>query len=121
MRAERFELPLRIVVDDPVPGLALALQRGAAAKAELVHVAEGAGEPLPFDLEVNVEGALGDGGPRLLGPYIQGPPEARFIYLAVGRLAGQAASPWAGRIKVPLRGLTWDMIDGLPPRQRLEA
>ena len=33
MREDRFDLPLRIVVDDPVPGVAMVLQRGASGKA----------------------------------------------------------------------------------------
>jgi hypothetical protein len=64
MQPERFELPIRIVVEEPVPGLAVALQRGKAAKATLVPPSswssdavvfapkiqpapEGAGRPLP--------------------------------------------------------------------------
>ena len=117
MRTERFDLPLRIVVQDPVPGLAIALQR----KAELVGAATGSGEHLAFDLEVSVEGSLPDGRPRLLGPYVQGPPAERFVYLCVGRYAGQADSPWGGRVKVPLGALSWVLIEALAQGGRIEG
>jgi hypothetical protein len=121
MPPERFELPLRIVVEDPVRGLAMMLQRGKAAKMELLPPASRSAEAVAFDFAVTVDGRLPDGRPRLLGPHVQGPPEARFVYLCVGRYAGQADSPWAGRVKVPLGGLGWDEIQALPPGGRLAA
>lgn len=111
----KTDLPLRIVIDDPVPDLAIALQRGASADAELV------GRAPQFDLEVTVDGALPDGRPRLLGPFVQGPPAERFVYICVGEMAGQIASPWRGRVKVPLGQITWELIESLPPGGRLEA
>ena len=121
MRQGRFELPLRIVVEDPVPGLQLALQRGSSAAAEIVGAAASSGGSLVFELSVSVNGALPDGRPRLVGPFVQGPPADRFIYLCVGEMAGQAGSAWRGRVKVPLGGLTWEIIEALPPGARLEA
>lgn len=122
MRADRFELALRIVVRDPVPSLAMALQRGGSG-AELVGLAESAGEDLAFELELEiaVEGTLPDGRPRLLGPFVQGPPRERFVYIAVGHYAGQAEADWAGRVKVPLGGITWALIEALPPGGRIEG
>jgi hypothetical protein len=121
MRAERFELPIRIIVVDPVPGLTIALQRGKAAKAALVPPSGRSADGVVFDLDVTVDGRLPDGRPRLVGPCVQGPPEARFIYLSLGRHAGQADSEWAGRVKVPLGGLGWDQIAALSPGARLAA
>jgi hypothetical protein len=121
VRPERFELPIRIVVVDPVPGLSIALQRGQAAKAELFPPASQSAEAVVFDLEVTVDGRLADGQPRLLGAAVQGPPKGRFVYLAVGTYAGQRASSWGGRIKVPLSGLSWKQLEALAPGQRLVA
>jgi hypothetical protein len=118
MRVDRFELPLRIVVENPLPGLAMALQRGAG---QTVGVAASSGQPLAFELDVTVEGALADGRPRILGPWVQGPPADRFVYLRVGQYAGQVGSPWAGRVKVPLKGIGWAEIEALPPDHRLEG
>lgn len=102
MPTEPFELPMRIVVDDAIPGLAIAMQRG---KAELVAPARRSDDAVTFDFEVTVNGRVADGRPRLLGPFVQGPPDARFVYLAVGKYAGQAVAAWAGRVKVPLSGI----------------
>ncbi|HVJ53869.1 MAG TPA: DUF5990 family protein [Aliidongia sp.] len=121
MRAKRFELPIRIMVEDPVPELAMALQRGRAGTASLVSPASRSANAVAFELAVTVDGSLPDGRPRLLGPYVQGPPEARFVYLAVGRYAGQADSEWGGRVKVPLGGLGWNEIEALPPGGRVVA
>jgi hypothetical protein len=118
---ERLDLPLRIVVEEPVRGLALALQRGQAGKATLLAPASNSSAAVRFDLEVTVDGSLPDGRPRLLGPFVQGPPDARFVYLAVGKRAGQVESPWDGRVKVPLGGLAWEHIEALPPNGRLVA
>jgi len=70
---------------------------------------------------VTVDGCLADGRPRLLGPAVEDPPKARFVYLAVGTYAGQTASSWGGRIKVPLGGLSWDQIEVLAAGQRIVA
>ena len=121
MRADRFELPLRIVIEDPVPGVAIALQRGAAAKGELVQAAAASPAAIIFEFETLVEGALPDGRPRIIGPYVHGPPGARFVYLCVGQLAGQPGSPWTRRVKVPLGWLSWGLIEALEPGTRLEA
>jgi len=121
MQREPFPLPLRIVVDDPVPGLALALQRGQAGKAELVPPVSRSANAVVFDLEVTVGGRLPDGRPRLSGPYAQGAADARFVYLCVGAYAGQADAQWSGRIKVPLAGIDEEKIQALASGARLVA
>lgn len=110
---DRFDLPLRITVDDPVPGFFMALQRGATATAEMVRPVTGC----TFDFTVTVDGTLKDGRPRLLGPCVQGPPDARFIYLVIHR----PFPPWSGRAKVPLKAMTWADIEALKPNERLCA
>jgi hypothetical protein len=121
MRPDRIELPLRIVIEDPVPVVAIAVQKGASGKAELVPPASASPQALAFELEVTAAGALPDGRPRFLGPCVQGPPAARFVYLCVGQMAGQPGSPWTRRVKVPLGGLDWPLIEALAPGQRLTA
>jgi hypothetical protein len=49
--------------------------------------------------------------PEFTGPLVQGPPGDRFIYLDIGTYAGQADSCWSRRLKVPLSGITGQMID----------
>ena len=121
MRAEKSVLPLRIVVDQPVPGVAIALQRGSGHKFGLVGPVGASAEALVFEFDVAVDGETAEGRPRLLGPFVQGPPSARFVYLNVGTMAGQVESPWQGRTKVPLGGITRQAIDALLPARRLTA
>ena len=119
--AEVMNLPIRIVINDPIPGVGIALQRGATAHGELVPPAASSPHALAFEFEIRVDGALAEGRPRLLGPFVQGPPGARFVYLCVGRAAGQFGSEWSRRVKVPLGGILWDLLRMLPPQGRIEA
>lgn len=121
MTAERSALPLRIVVKQPLPGVALALQRGASAKAILVGPAHVSVDSIVFDFEVTLDGSTAAGGPRLLGPFVQGTPTGRFIYITVGANAGQIGSPWKRRAKVPLDAIDRESIEALAPGERLTA
>src|SRR6202000_2396242 len=83
--ADRVEASIRVIVNNPVQGLTIALQRGSATKATLVPPTEVSSDSMKFEFEVTAAGRLANGKPRLLGPFVQGPPEARFVYLCVGR------------------------------------
>lgn len=101
------ELAIRIIVEDPLPGVALALQRGRDAidpptTATPTHVT--------FDFPLRLGKPQSGGKPTFLGPHTQGPPATRFVYVTVGRRAGQATSPWDRRAKVPLAGITGALI-----------
>lgn len=96
-------LPLRIIIEQPLPGVALAIQHGkdgleqptATSPAEVV-----------FDFSVRIGTPQPDGTPNFVGPFTQGPAAGRFVYVGVGRQAGQAKSPCDGRMKVPLTGIS---------------
>lgn len=100
------ELPLRVVVVGPLPGVAYRLQRG---KADLEEPARQDPETISFDFTVRVR-AAGD-ALNLTGPYAQGPPTARFLYIGSGKHAGQQHSCWDRRAKVPLTGITKAQIE----------
>lgn len=108
-RPPDIELPMRIVLRRPPAGVRFALQHGAAGangKAALVGAldADGHGD-LVFELTVRAR--IGDDGSiRFLGPFTQGPPNARFVYITVGTRAGQLDSCWDRRAKVPLAGIS---------------
>jgi len=101
-RAQQAELRLRITVVDPPAGVAFAMQRG---RSELAPAVETRADALVFEFPVSVADASCD-PPRLVGPFTQGPPAGRFVYINVGTAAGQRGSPWSRRIKVPLYSLT---------------
>ena len=96
---------LRVVVRNPPKGVRWCLQRGASELA--AHAVSKDGEDLSFDLEVRAQPL--DGGVRFLGPFTQGPPKARFLYLCSGTSAGQRDSCWTRRAKIPLPGIDWPM------------
>jgi hypothetical protein len=71
----------------------------------------------------HAERAAEVGLPNFLGPLTQGPATGRFIYIDIGRLAGQKDCEWERRLKVPLSGITWDLIRDVSanPKLVLEA
>ena len=42
---------------------------------------------------------------------MQGPAGQRFVYIDIGTCAGQTGTPWSRRLKIPLNGITWELVD----------
>src|SRR5262249_47881238 len=103
------ELRLRIVLIAPPSGVDFGLQDGKGSAYKTIQKQRSKGDDLSFDCTVTVKDNREDGLPNFLGPLTQGPTTGRFIYIDIGRLAGQHDSCWERRIKVPLGGITWDM------------
>jgi hypothetical protein len=69
-------------------------------------------ENLSFKCPIKIKGdRLKDHSPKLSGPFVQGSPSARFIYIDIGTYAGQSDSIWSRRLKIPVTGITWDIIE----------
>jgi len=102
-------ITLRIVLEQPPPGVAYAVQKGKGAIYDTILKHSADGGDLTFEFAVEVRGERGKGEPDFGGPLVQGPRGGRFVYLDVGKYAGQATGAWGGRIKVPLTGITWRM------------
>ena len=102
-----FVLPLRITLLSPPPNVRFALQRG---KQELFKPTVSTGANLSFSFEIRVKGDPESGPPRLLGEFVQGPPAARFVYVNSGKRAGDSDTFWDRRAKVPLRDITWSLL-----------
>ena len=49
--------------------------------------------------------------PNFLGPFTQGTPRQRFIYVCVGEYAGQKNTEWARRVKIHLSSITWQQVE----------
>ena len=105
------KLPLRIVLEKPPRDVDFGLQNGRGSNYETIQKQRFKGEDLSFEFNVRVKGGPKDPAPNFLGPSVQGPPTERFIYIDIGTYAGQTDTGWSRRLKVPLRGITWDMID----------
>jgi hypothetical protein len=115
-----LEIPIRVIVVDPPRGVQFCIQRRSN---DLVGQIKASGEDLSFDLVIRAAYAAGDGLPRFLGPFTHGPPAQRFLYVCAGTCAGQAESCWTRRAKIPLSGITGQLIEQLrnTASARLEA
>lgn len=105
-------LTLRIVVEDPPPGVDYALQKGKGGAYQTDQKQRSVGKDLVFEFSPAVRGGVLSTDAAVTGPYIQGPRGRRFIYLDIGTYAGQADSCWSRKLKVPLDTLTAQMAGG---------
>ena len=115
------ELSLTIVLERPTAGVDYGLQKGRGNDYETVQTQRGANKDLTFEFSVRVnEGKKGN--PNFLGPFAQGGADGRFVYLDIGTYAGQKNTGWARRLKIPLVGIDWKVIDAAAKaRKPLEA
>ena len=116
------DLPIRLVLVDPPCGVDFGIQHGSGARYETRFVQQAKQGVVIFDFSLSVTDNRKDGLPNFMGPFAQGPPASRFIYVDVGTYAGQRDTPWSRRIKVPLQGITWALIrrvTGKPGHQLL--
>jgi len=108
-----MNLPLRIIVQKPPAGLDYGLQKGSGSQYETVQIQRADGGDVEFCLEVELKNdSQAKGEPRFGGPFIQGPPLGRFIYIDIGQYAGQAGA-FGGRIKIAFSDISWDIIGRL--------
>ncbi|MEP7145014.1 MAG: DUF5990 family protein [Ferruginibacter sp.] len=103
------ELRLRIILENPTVGVDFGLQKGSGNKYETVQKQLSIGKNLFFEFNARVK--LADNkSPVFLGSFVQGTPIDRFVYIDIGTYAGQKYSKWGRRLKIPLSGITPDMI-----------
>ncbi|MBD2701797.1 hypothetical protein IC229_14190 [Spirosoma sp. BT702] len=108
------ELRLQIVLEKPTPGVDFGLQKGSGNAYETIQTQRSAGADLSFTCTARVKSdSFNKESPVLLGPFVQGPPDSRFVYLDIGKTAGQHDTEWSRRLKIPLTGISWEMIHQL--------
>lgn len=107
------ELTCRIVLEDPPAGVDFGLQIGRGAECKTVQTQRSKGKDLSFEFSVGVRaaGSKTSAPPDFQGSVVQGSPSQRFIYIDIGTYAGQRNTPWSRRLKVPLVGITSEMVD----------
>lgn len=110
VEAVTHEIPLRIVLITPPAGVDFGIQQGKGNAYTTVQKQRADGGNLTFEFTLTVKGNVGEKSPNFLGPFSQGPARGRFVYIDIGKLAGQTNSSWQRRIKVPLAGITWELI-----------
>ena len=113
------EIKLRIVLESPPPGIDFGLQKGSGNNYETLQTQRSSTGDLSFEFLVRV-GEGKQGQPNFLGPFVQGPPHERFVYIDIGSCAGQQNTHWSRRLKVPLRTISWELINkGMPLEARI--
>ena len=104
------QVTLRVIVEQPPSGVDFGLQEGHGNDYKTVQKQRFADQDLRFEFPIRVKEGK-NGQPNFLGPFAQGPASSRFIYLDIGTYAGQTKTPWSRRLKIPLAGITWQMIE----------
>lgn len=104
------EVTLRIILEAPPAGVDFGLQKGRGNDYETIQKQRSRGNDLLFECSVRVTRGK-DKAPNFLGPFAQGPVGQRFLYIDIGTFAGQTETCWSRRLKIPLTGITWQMID----------
>jgi hypothetical protein len=110
LRSVEHELTLRIVLEAPPPGVDFGLQEGRGNDYQTVQTQRSKTSDLIFTFTVRAK-RNSSGEPVFLGPFTQGPPAERFVYLDIGTYAGQKDTPWSRRLKIPLRGISWETVE----------
>ena len=108
--AKPTAVTLRVVLEKPTAGVDFGLQEGHGSNYEVVAKQRSKGDDLEFEFTVTAKTGRDDDPPNLAGPFVQGPVGQRFVYINIGTYAGQTNTPWSRRLKIPLSGITWDML-----------
>lgn len=104
--ADATPIRLRIRIEQPVLGVLHSLQAGD--DRPLDPKCSHHGEALSFDYVIRVAP-----GPRFLGEQVRREgPLRRFVYIRIGALAGDAASPWSRRMKIDIHDMPPDLLSG---------
>jgi len=106
------EISCHIILQSPPPGTDFGLQKGSGSVYETVQTQRSVKGDLHFHCPIRIKKDK-SGQPDFFGPFAQGVNGQRFIYIDIGTYAGHAASLWGRRLKIPLTGITWDMIGRL--------
>jgi hypothetical protein len=104
-QAEQVEIPFRVVIENPVPGVCHSLQSGDTGILDPKR--SKAGEPLTFDFPVRVAP-----GSKFFGDQVRREgPERRFVYIRIGQSAGDHASDWTRRMKIDVHDTPQALLD----------
>lgn len=104
------EFTLRIILENPTPGVDFGLQQGKGSKYETIQKQRSIGKNLIFEFRVKIKAGKNN-ALALTGPFVQGSRDDRFVYIDIGTFAGQKESPWSRRLKIPLTGISHEIIN----------
>ncbi len=98
-----------IILEKTPTNVGFGIQKGKGKQYEIEQFQLGNGKNLCFDFVAEVKKSI-NSSIDFSGVNIQGAMHERFIYINIGISAGQIDSIWNRRLKVPLRGVTEEMI-----------
>lgn len=114
-RPPQTEIQMRFVIRNPVASVAHSLQDKNGAPVAVTRSA--AGEPIILDFAIRVAP-----GPKFYGDYVRSEgPLRRFVYVAVGRQAGDPTSCWDRRMKIDIHTIPQGRLDEAAGAERLEG
>lgn len=107
------QITLRLVIADPVPGVAYSLQDKTGQPVGAVVAGDGSLSFMPVRVA---------DGPRFLGDHVcsEGPVR-RFVYIAIGTMAGHAGTHVQRRAKIDIHTLDAELLDSAFAGAVLEA
>lgn len=114
------EITLKIILEDPAPGIDFGLQRGAGIPYETVQRQRSTDKNLFFECQVTLKNNK-SGSPDFFGHFAQGPSAGRFIYIDIGTAAGQINTAWSRRLKIPLDGALLSELKKLDSKETIIA
>ncbi|SDG86614.1 DUF5990 family protein [Mucilaginibacter sp. P19] len=108
-----MDIQLCIRLQNPPEGVDFGIQKGSGTGYETIQTQRSDGLDIQFNLTIQLKSDPQKiNEPRFSGPFVQGKPASQFLYIDVGEYAGQVGG-WSRRVKIPLSGVTWDMITQL--------
>lgn len=111
-------ITLKIVLEAPTAGVLFGLQEGKGHDYKTVQTQQSNGENLIFNCSCSVK--IAEGKPvSFVGAFAQGKPGENFIYIDIGQLAGQRNTHWNRRLKIPLTGISPEMLQQLATNPQL--
>jgi hypothetical protein len=106
------EITAKNILTTPPADVDFALQKGRGTNYEPVQIQRSGKVDLEFQFPLNLKTGRTN-QPDFSGPFVQGPPNERFVYIDIGSYAGQTNTQWSRRLKIPLNGITMDMVNAI--------
>ena len=100
----KLQLLIRIILEAPPAGVDYGIQKGSGNKYETIEKQRSGGGDLQFNFSIMIKNT-DPASPDFSGPFVQGPPGERFIYIDIGKAAGQFDTSWSRRLKIPLQNI----------------
>jgi hypothetical protein len=97
---------LRITLVEPPAGVWFGIQRGRSG-ADPRALSDGS--DLSFEIPIRLKEGKVEGSTDFSGEYVQGRPGERFVYISIGKHAGDTHSCWDRRAKIYLHGIPGEL------------